>query len=146
MANSSEFCTPLEAAEFLRVSRGTLRNWRAAYTGPLWFRVGPSGIRYKRTDLEDYVEQSQGAKRGHPSKKRETKPKVSTTKLKAKLHRVMMTYHLSSPDLQLVMRAFSVERLRDLQAARHANFVATLVALGERYAAREADARKGGAA
>lgn len=67
-----------------------------------------------------------------------TKTKVSTTKLKAKLHRVMMKYHLSSLDLKLVMRAFSVERLRDLQAARHANFVATLAALGTRYAARDA--------
>ena len=143
MTNNPEFLTVAEAAEFLRVSPGTLRNWRAAYTGPLWFRVGPSGIRYKRTDLQDYVEQSQGAKRGHPSKKRETKPKVSTKKLKAKLHRVMMKYPIQSSDIQIVMRAFSVERLRDLQAARHANFVATFVALGERYAAREADARMG---
>jgi len=54
------------------------------------------------------------------------KTKVSTTKLKAKLHRVMMKYHLVASDLELVMRAFGVERLHDLQTARHANFVATL--------------------
>ncbi len=45
--------TENEAAELLKVSAGTLRNWRSAKTGPPYvkFKTG-GGVRYKENDLE----------------------------------------------------------------------------------------------
>lgn len=40
-----------EAAAFLKVTRGTLANWRSAGKGPRYCRWGQT-IRYRRSDLE----------------------------------------------------------------------------------------------
>ncbi len=131
-----------EAAEFLSVTAATLRNWRTKGIGPAAYKLtdAPNGaIRYRRTALETWLnerEQPKLKKRGRPLG---SKNKPTMKGLKANLHRVMMKHHLTSSDLQLVMRAFGVKRLRDLQAAQHATFAATLTALGERYKEREAD-------
>ena len=41
-----------EAAKYLEVSLRTLQRWRAAASGPTYFRFGPRSIRYAAADLE----------------------------------------------------------------------------------------------
>jgi excisionase family DNA binding protein len=60
-----ELLLPEEAAEWLRVSRHTLRDWRYLGQGPAYVRVGQQ-VRYDRRDLERYrdaqrVEAARGA-------------------------------------------------------------------------------------
>lgn len=44
-----------QAARLLRVSRRTLQGWRLKGGGPLFVRLGPRCIRYRRTDLQDFM-------------------------------------------------------------------------------------------
>lgn len=46
--------TPKEVAAELKVHTDTLKNWRAAGTGPKWFRMGPRLIRYYAASVEDW--------------------------------------------------------------------------------------------
>ena len=50
---TDELLLPEEAARLLRVSAGSLRDWRYRGVGPAWFRVGQRP-RYDRRDLESY--------------------------------------------------------------------------------------------
>jgi hypothetical protein len=50
-----ELLMPAEAAKVLRVSEGTLRDWRYRKIGPAWIKVG-SKPRYDRRDLERYTQ------------------------------------------------------------------------------------------
>ena len=144
MSNDPEFLTANEAANLLRVTPVTMRNWRAASEGPPWFRVGPRAIRYSRASLLEYVGRfEQDDMREQPAKKRGrpkgSKNKPTLKKLKADLRRVMMKHRLSMPDLRFVMSAFGIEKLSDLPTDRYPDFVATLIALEERYVALAAE-------
>jgi hypothetical protein len=44
-----------QAARLLRVSRRTLQGWRLKGGGPLFVRLGPRCIRYRRADLQDFM-------------------------------------------------------------------------------------------
>ncbi|HEY0941898.1 MAG TPA: helix-turn-helix domain-containing protein [Steroidobacter sp.] len=48
-----ERMTPAQAAEYLGVSPHTLRNWRAAGTGPAFYAMGR--VFYWRRDLDAFV-------------------------------------------------------------------------------------------
>lgn len=48
--------TEKEAAEFLSVSQGTLRNYRYMHIGPNYVKIGRR-ICYKPEDLQRYVEE-----------------------------------------------------------------------------------------
>lgn len=48
--------TPREAADILRVSWTTLRDWRSAKTGPAYVMVG-GRPRYRSADLESWLAQ-----------------------------------------------------------------------------------------
>jgi hypothetical protein len=51
-----ELLMPEEAAKLLRVSEGTLRDWRYHKTGPAYIRVGQRP-RYDLRDLERWVQE-----------------------------------------------------------------------------------------
>ena len=44
-----------DAADFLSVSNGTMRNWRYFCTGPKYVKIGRL-VRYKLTALIDFME------------------------------------------------------------------------------------------
>lgn len=45
----------IQAARLLRVSRRTLQGWRLKGGGPLFVRLGPRCIRYRRADLQEFL-------------------------------------------------------------------------------------------
>ena len=45
-----------EAAAFLRVAVQTLRNWRWRGEGPRFRKIGLRMVRYRRADLEAFIE------------------------------------------------------------------------------------------
>jgi excisionase family DNA binding protein len=48
--------TSKRAASYLGVSEGALRLWRSRGEGPRYFRAGDKLIRYRRTDLDSWIE------------------------------------------------------------------------------------------
>lgn len=44
-----------EAARMLRISPDTLKDWRINGTGPKCIRLGYKLVRYRRTDVEDWL-------------------------------------------------------------------------------------------
>lgn len=54
MANSPTLLTDVEAADFLGLSRLTLRNWRYKGRGPRFCKLG-GAVRYDRTTLEAWL-------------------------------------------------------------------------------------------
>lgn len=51
-----EMLPPQEAAKILNVAHNTLRFWRHERRGPAFVRIGERLIRYRRVDLEAWVE------------------------------------------------------------------------------------------
>ena len=47
-----------QAADYLNLSVGTLRNWRMERRGPLFHKLAGHAIRYSTTDLLDFVNDS----------------------------------------------------------------------------------------
>ena len=45
-----------EAARYLGVSGAALRLWRSEGKGPRFFRAGEKLVRYRRTDLDSWIE------------------------------------------------------------------------------------------
>jgi excisionase family DNA binding protein len=50
-----QLMTEDEVAEYLRVTKRTVRAWRLESTGPPWLRVGRF-IRYRRGDVDGWLE------------------------------------------------------------------------------------------
>jgi len=48
--------TPKMAARYLGISEATLRLWRSRGEGPCYFRAGKKLIRYRRLELDAWVE------------------------------------------------------------------------------------------
>jgi|HubBroStandDraft_2_1064218.scaffolds.fasta_scaffold857386_2 predicted DNA-binding transcriptional regulator AlpA len=48
--------TPVQAAKYLGVSEGVLRLWRSKGEGPRHFKAGEKLIRYRRIDLDSWIE------------------------------------------------------------------------------------------
>ena len=44
------------AADFLDVKVATLRRWRWSGDGPPFIKLGVGAVRYRRSDLETYIE------------------------------------------------------------------------------------------
>ena len=53
---AGDLITEREAAEILGISPHTLENWRWNGIGPNFCRVGARMVRYRRTDLADFVQ------------------------------------------------------------------------------------------
>lgn len=48
--------TPVKAAKYLGISEAVLRLWRSQGTGPRHFRAGEKLVRYRRADLDGWIE------------------------------------------------------------------------------------------
>lgn len=48
--------TPRQAAKYVGVSEAALRLWRSRGDGPRHFRAGAKLIRYRRADLDSWIE------------------------------------------------------------------------------------------
>jgi excisionase family DNA binding protein len=48
--------TPKQAARYIGVTESTLRLWRSQGEGPCYFRAGEKLIRYRRADLDLWIE------------------------------------------------------------------------------------------
>jgi len=49
--------TPLKAARYLGISEAVLRLWRSTGKGPRFYRAGEKLIRYRKGDLDFWIEQ-----------------------------------------------------------------------------------------
>jgi len=49
-----ETLTPKQTAEILKISSGTLANWRAGRTGPNYIKFGNRCL-YKRSEIERFL-------------------------------------------------------------------------------------------
>jgi predicted DNA-binding transcriptional regulator AlpA len=47
---------PIRAAKYLGVSESVLRLWRAEGRGPRHFKAGVKLVRYRRVDLDSWIE------------------------------------------------------------------------------------------
>lgn len=45
-------------AEWLNVRPNTLARWRMLKQGPVWLQMGARAIRYRRQDVEDWLERN----------------------------------------------------------------------------------------
>lgn len=51
-----EYLTPKQAAEYLGIAQQTVYNWRSRRDGPPALRLGPRYLRYKRSDLDAWMQ------------------------------------------------------------------------------------------
>jgi len=56
MTEKENALTPVQAARYVGVSAAVLRLWRSHGMGPQHFRAGEKLIRYRRTDLDCWIE------------------------------------------------------------------------------------------
>jgi predicted DNA-binding transcriptional regulator AlpA len=56
LMNEQNALTEREAARYVGVSPAVFRLWRAERTGPDYFRAGLKLIRYRRRDLDGWIE------------------------------------------------------------------------------------------
>jgi len=49
--------TPLKAARYLGISEAVLRLWRSTGKGPRFYRAGEKLIRYRKGDLDRWIEE-----------------------------------------------------------------------------------------
>jgi len=54
-SGSDALLTPKQAAEFLGIPEGTLAQWRSQRRGPQYVKLEGRLVRYRRSDLEDYI-------------------------------------------------------------------------------------------
>ena len=47
---------PRQAARYLGISEAALRLWRSRGEGPRYFRAGDKLVRYRRADLDSWIE------------------------------------------------------------------------------------------
>jgi predicted DNA-binding transcriptional regulator AlpA len=57
MDELSNTLNPKLTAKYLGVSKASLRLWRSEDRGPVYFRAGTKLIRYRRSDLDAWIEQ-----------------------------------------------------------------------------------------
>lgn len=52
----SNTMTPRQAAHYVGISEAALRLWRSEGRGPRFFRAGQKLVRYRRADLDSWIE------------------------------------------------------------------------------------------
>ena len=55
--DATELLTDIDVAGALKMSRQTLANWRSAGRGPRFIKIGDRSVRYRRTDIEKWIEE-----------------------------------------------------------------------------------------
>jgi predicted DNA-binding transcriptional regulator AlpA len=48
--------TPIQAAKYVGISEAALRLWRSENKGPRHFKAGEKLVRYRRVDLDAWIE------------------------------------------------------------------------------------------
>lgn len=48
--------TPIQAAKYIGISEAALRLWRSQGIGPRHFKAGEKLVRYRRADLDAWIE------------------------------------------------------------------------------------------
>ena len=56
MIEHQDTFTPKQAGRYLGISEAALRLWRSEGKGPRYFRAGEKLVRYRRADLDSWVE------------------------------------------------------------------------------------------
>lgn len=56
MMELQQALTPIQAAKYLGISDAVLRLWRSEGKGPRHFKAGEKLIRYRRADLDSWIE------------------------------------------------------------------------------------------
>jgi predicted DNA-binding transcriptional regulator AlpA len=56
MTEQQHTLTPRQAARYIGISDAALRLWRSEGRGPRFFRAGEKLIRYRRSDLDIWIE------------------------------------------------------------------------------------------
>jgi excisionase family DNA binding protein len=56
MTDYQNTLTPIQAAKYLGISEAVLRLWRSEGKGPRYFRAGEKLVRYRRADLDAWIE------------------------------------------------------------------------------------------
>ena len=56
MTEQESTLTTIKAARYLGVSEASLRLWRSEGRGPRFFKAGEKLIRYRRADLDSWIE------------------------------------------------------------------------------------------
>lgn len=56
MTEQENTLTPIKAARYLGISEAVLRLWRAKNEGPRYFKAGEKLVRYRRADLDAWIE------------------------------------------------------------------------------------------
>jgi len=59
--NEQNMLTPADAARYLGVERATMKTWRHRSTGPKFHRYSSRCIRYKRADLDAWIDEHRAA-------------------------------------------------------------------------------------
>lgn len=54
--NEEHMLAPRQAAKYLGISDAALRLWRSRGEGPRYFRAGDKLVRYRRADLDSWIE------------------------------------------------------------------------------------------
>ena len=62
--------TPVQAAQYLGVSKDVLRLWRSQGKGPRHFKAGEKLVRYRRIDLDSWIEARLSAPAGDSERSR----------------------------------------------------------------------------
>lgn len=57
MNEQQHMLTPKQAAHYLGISEGALRLWRTEGKGPRHFKAGEKLVRYRRVDLDSWIEE-----------------------------------------------------------------------------------------
>jgi excisionase family DNA binding protein len=52
----SGLLTPMDVARILRVGAPTLKQWREEGTGPAWIELEGQTVRYRREDVDRFIE------------------------------------------------------------------------------------------
>lgn len=56
MTEQENTLTPIKAARYLGISEAVLRLWRSEGKGPRYFRAGEKLVRYRKADLDAWIE------------------------------------------------------------------------------------------
>ncbi len=51
-----KYLTEAQVSEMTALALSTLRNWRALGRGPEYLKVGGTAVRYKKSDVEKFME------------------------------------------------------------------------------------------
>ena len=79
MSEAKRMIDTAEAAELLGMSRQTLYNWRNLGIGPQFYVLERGAVRYRVSELEEYLENCANRRPRARRGRKQTKPATATT-------------------------------------------------------------------